>query len=567
MWWVLWMTGCGQEDPTPPPEQTGPDLVCPGDPQCADNSGALRAGAAVRSIVPDCYERWEDLNGDATYDPLAETFFDCGCDAICPGDPGHSAADEGEGDGVFQAIWVAGYQNSRPANGVRDGSLGLRGEGDGLWATVLVLDQGQTRIAIAALDAFGVMIDDTNAIREAADAAGLQIDYLVVHSSHSHHAPDSLGIYGPDLSITGYNPDYQAQIRDSVVDALSEAVASLVPAAVEIGAVDANDYHEDGVGNIIVDTRDPVIIDPMVSTARFVDGEGQTIATAVHFSNHPEELADEVALMTANFVHALRKTVEEGVDWGDGLRPGLGGVALYLNGTVGGMMTSLGAAGEDPSGVVHPARTFEKSDTIGQLLGSMALDAAQAAEVAVAPALSARRQELTLPVDNNAFQAMFLMGTLSHRSTYGWDPSAAIGPDNRPEVLSEVGLVSVGPLSILCLPGEPLPELAVGGYDGSLTPSNQTLVDPNNENPPDLAASPAPPYLLDLVEAEQSWVLGLASDQIGYVIPEAHFEVGSVPYLIEADGDHYEETNSLGEETAPRILSAVESMLGDLLPR
>ncbi|MEQ1506779.1 MAG: hypothetical protein ABMB14_31420, partial [Myxococcota bacterium] len=307
------VVGCGGDDPEPASAASDPDrpaLVCPGDAGCADNAGPLSAGAAVRSIVPSCWESWDDLDGNATYDPVAETFHDCGCDRLCPGDPGYAAPDDGEGDGVFHAVWIAGFQSSRPVNGVRDASLGFRGEGDGLWATAVVLDQGQTRIAIVALDAFGVMIDDTHAIRDAADAAGLGIDHLLVHSSHTHAAPDTLGIYGPSLAATGYDPAYAAEVRDEVVAALTDAVAALEPVTVELGSVSADDYHPDGVGNLIVDTRDPAIVDPIVSTARFV-GADSTVATVVHFSNHPEETADVWALLTANFVHTLRRTVED----------------------------------------------------------------------------------------------------------------------------------------------------------------------------------------------------------------------------------------------------------------
>ncbi|MEQ1564271.1 MAG: hypothetical protein ABMA64_01445 [Myxococcota bacterium] len=559
----LWGSGCSGDDPVESAtfDADRPMLVCPGDAGCADNAGELRAGAAERSIVPTCWEAWGDVDGDATWDPVAEDFFDCGCDRLCPGDPGYAAADEGEGDGEFQASWIAGFQNSRPANGVRDASLGLQGEGDGLWATALVLDQGAVRVAVVALDAFGVMIDDTRAIREAADAAGLDVDYLVVHSSHTHAAPDTLGIYGPDVATTGYDPRYAAQVRDTVIDALTEAVGALEPVSVAVGEVDADTYHPDGVGNLIWDTRDPVIVDSRIGAARFARADGSTVATVVHFSNHPEETADVWALFTANFVHALRRTVSDGVDWGQGARPGLGGVTMYWNGTVGGMMTSLGARVEDPTGAVPEARTFEKADTLGRLLGEMALDAVEAASP-IEPALAARRDELLLPVDNNGFQAMFLMGTIGSRQIYDFDPSAPVTADNTPFVQSEVGLVEVGPWRILCLPGEWFPELLIGGYDGAHTPPNQVLVDPENVNPPDLALAATGPTVGDQLGGSPGWALGLANDQIGYVIPPEQFEVGAVPYLLEAEGDHYEETNSLGRQTAPLLVEAVTALLG-----
>lgn len=547
--------------PLPAVDPGRPLLVCPGDPACADADGPLRAGAAVRSVVPTCFETYDDLDGDATWDRIAEPFHDCGCDRLCPGDPGWVAADDGEGDGVFQASWLAGFQNARAATGTRGASLGLRGAGDGLWASALVLDQGSTRVAVVAIDAFGIMIDDTHAIRDAAGAAGLDIDYLVVHSSHTHAAPDTLGIYGQDITHTGYDPRYLALVRDQAVDALAEAIAGLRPVTVEVGEVDADAYHENGVGNLVSDMRDPVIVDSRVSVARFaaVD-DATTVATVVHFSDHPEETADVWSLFTSNFAHALRRTVSEGVDWGDGLRPGVGGVAIFWNGAVGGMMSSLHASAQAPDGTVWGDRTFEKSDALGQLIGGMALDAIEQASV-VEPRLGARRSELFLPVRNIGYQAMFQVGALASRTVYHYDPALPVDDSNFPDVQTEVGELELGPLKVLCVPGEWFPELFIGGYDGDHTPPTEPIIDPANPNPPDLSLAPPGPYLDDALGGSPGWMLGLANDQIGYVVPAAFFEVASVPYLIEADGDHYEETNSLGPDTAPMLVEAATALV------
>src|SRR5688572_30736563 len=113
------------------PDDTGPtyvpDVFCPGGPDCADASGALEAGVARLSIEPDCYEAWPDEDGDAEYGG-DDTFLDCGCDRLCEGDPEWPGADEGEGDGEFQAIWLAGSQNGRATIGPRPAELGLDGE-------------------------------------------------------------------------------------------------------------------------------------------------------------------------------------------------------------------------------------------------------------------------------------------------------------------------------------------------------------------------------------------------------------------------------------------------------
>ena len=56
-------------------------------------------------------------------------------------------------------------------------------------------------------------------------------------------------------------------------------------------------------------------------------------------------------------------------------------------------------------------------------------------------------------------------------------------------------------------------------------------------------------------------VLGLTNDEIGYLIPEYDYVLDEgLPYLSEAEGDHYEETNSLGPEALPLLADAVQAL-------
>ena len=132
-------------------------------------------------------------------------------------------------------------------------------------------------------------------------------------------------------------------------------------------------------------------------------------------------------------------------------------------------------------------------------------------------------------------------------------------------LLTEVDLFDLGPIRMLSIPGELLPELAIGGYDESegqpFTPL-ETLINPDNENPPDLSAAPEGPYLFDRMGGEYNWIIGLGNDEVGYIIPPYNYQLHeTTPYLQEADGDHYEETNSLGPQTTPLIEEAVIELL------
>ena len=191
---------------------------------------------------------------------------------------------------------------------------------------------------------------------------------------------------------------------------------------------------------------------------------------------------------------------------------------------------------------------------IGQVLGTMALDALSAATPVADPTLSFAATQFNLPVVNQAFQAMFLIGVLDHRQAYNYDPTTPLSIANEPEVQTEVDHLTIGELELLTVPGELLPELAIGGYDGAFTPPGQDIIDADNPLPPDLSAAPAGPYLLDRLSSPHRWIVGLGNDEVGYIVPKYNFKLADVgPYIIEAQGDHYEETNSLGPETAELI--------------
>jgi hypothetical protein len=530
-----------------------PAVVCPGSAGCESNGGPLYAGAAAVSITPPCFEEFVDLNGDSEWD-RDEEVLDCGCDRLCPGDEGYTGPDEGEGDGEAQVVWIAGFQNNRPASGVRDE----------LWARAVVFDQGDVRVAIVVLDLVGWFRDDVLLMREQTDA--LDVDHLVVLSTHTHEGPDTMGLWGRTETSRGVDEDYREWVRDQAVESVAQAVADLREVGTfTLGKVDASAYHPTrGIENVLQDKRDPYVVDLDLGAAWIQDVNGDTIATLAHFGNHPEAMADENNLLTSDYAHALRDGLENGVDWGpEGTaRPGLGGTALFLTGSVGGMMTPLGITTLGGDGVDRREYTFEKTDSIGWLKAEMALDAIEQGQVVDAPELTVAAHEFVFPVDNWGFQAMFITGILD-RETVDWDPTQPIDDDNVPYVRTEVDLIRVGPLELLTIPGELLPELAVGGYDGSQRGTTQSeVVDPENPNPPDLSLAPQGPYLKERVGGEHVWLIGLANDELGYIVPEYDFKVDEIqPWFEEPEGDHYEETNSMGPQTAGILDAECDTLL------
>jgi hypothetical protein len=151
------------------------------------------------------------------------------------------------------------------------------------------------------------------------------------------------------------------------------------------------------------------------------------------------------------------------------------------------------------------------------------------------------------------------------RDAHGYDPAQPLELGNYPKLWTEVSWIKLGRAQTLTTGGEPCPEMFIGGYDGSHTPDAWPLFDPAAAHPPELARAPGPPYLFDRLDgAEYPMAWGLTNDMLGYFIPAYDFVVDdAAPYIDEAYGYYYEETNSIGPSGWPTI----ERTFGEILDR
>ncbi|MFH1810370.1 MAG: neutral/alkaline non-lysosomal ceramidase N-terminal domain-containing protein [Pseudomonadota bacterium] len=581
---------------------------CGRDQICADNIGPnLESGVEASDGIDNDRDGLTDAE-DVEYtgpdadrsegDGVMDFFLDCGLDRLCPGNVPETGAeasdgidndgdgavdgedvtypgpDSGEGDGEFQGMWIAGFDSNRPAVGVHDP----------LWVRAFVVQSGDTTVAILSLDAIGFFYDDVVKVREAVTqrlrASGADVDYVLLSSTHTHEAPDTMGQWGmanpavsSDISdLPGCMPGHIAFIIEQATEAVAEAVAQLTPARLEVAET------KTGYTSFIGDYEDPNIIDDRMLVIRAVGRDDNVpIGTLVSWANHPESLGSLNNFVSSDYADGLRRAVEDGLPAGPGgpALPGAGGICVYLQGMVGGLMgpNKFDFVGYD--GTAYPYRntegrenpkTFTRTEAYGQNIGAVALAALQDAESVVRGRVTVRAKALKIPVDNVIFHFALMRG-LFDRQVYDWRRDDPIDDGNRPHLMSEVAVVEIGPVTLLTLPGEGFPELAIGGYDGSHTPGGlDSIVSPNNPNPPDVSKAPGPPYLLDLADSKYKFMVGLANDEIGYLVPPWRFELADNPWVDDAPGDHYCETNSTGIETVPRLEQMLKGLILFPLP-
>ena len=466
------------------------------------HANEFKVGFAELSITPDLIDEWEDLNNDAQFDSDIDKWTDV------------------NGNNQFDAVWMAGFQNKRAAQGVKDD----------LMAVAVVIDDGQTRIGIISADTIGLMRKFVLSVREdVPEEWGL--DYIMVHATHNHEGPDTQGLWGPSFLKSGVDDDYMEQLKRDFISTLKIAIDNLEPAEMNLALIPTNPLTP------IKDKRKPIVIDDDIRAILFNRPDGSVIGSLINFGIHVELAWDKNLELTADVAGYLRKGISEGIYYDDQLiRPGLGGTTLWLTGNIGGLMTS---GPTDPiydpvlkKMITKPSHT--KARTYGYSLANSVIEAFHSGdfEQSPEPSITVYSTEIELGLEN----FMLTLGTLL--GVIDTDPKFSLTPPFV-RYLSEAAFIKIGDASITGVPGELYPEIAVGGI----------------ENPEGADFEMAPqevPYLRSQYSEKLNLMVNLANDSIGYIIPKSEWD-NEAPWIYGETEETYGEVVSLGPSTAPEI--------------
>jgi hypothetical protein len=468
----------------------------------------LRAGFSALPITPDVPDQWQDLNNDAQYEP----------------DDGDIYVD-GNGNGIFDAVWMAGFDNKRAANGVHDD----------LWARTMVIEDENTRISLTVIDAIGLFHDEFIDIRNNINPdAG--IDYSIVSSTHTHEAPDLMGLWGPGFLKSGINETYLVFVKDQIIKSIEMACENLQPAKIKF----AQDHES--LEDLVTDTRKPLVYDNPLTIMQVMKlNSNETIGTLIGWANHPETLWSSNLLITSDFPHYVREGIEQGIYSSDSLLiEGLGGIAIYVNGAIGGLMTTTPAFPvKDPwSTKVFLEPGFDKAKSQGNQIAYHSLMALNKSSDTISTmGIGLAAKTFNLPLQNPLFKLGAALGILN-RGYSEWN-----------HMRTEIAYLTIGPASFLTYPGEVYPELVNGGIE---SPDGQ-----------DFKIGPAElPVARDIMKGKYKFIIGLGNDELGYIIPKSEWDEDP-PYTYNEKEAPYGEINSLGPETSPIIHQEIQQIIDD----
>jgi len=236
-------------------------------------------------------------------------------------------------------------------------------------------------------------------------------------------------------------------------------------------------------------------------------------------------------------------------------------VALYLQGAVGGIMGPNGfvITGRDGTAYDDDIKSFARTDALGENVAELGFLALESAQTLAAPTLSFSSIRYRARVENKVFHLGLNNGWFD-RNVYDFDAAKIVSDDNIPHIESGVAVVKLGDIGFVTAPGEMFPETFLGFANENTF--GRPIVDENNPNPPDLTKAPQGPYLRERLGTAFAMPLGLCQDEMGYLVPSYDFEVvpGTKAYINQPDGDHYEETNSIGPDAHPLLLKHLDAL-------
>ena len=121
---------------------------------------------------------------------------------------------------------------------------------------------------------------------------------------------------------------------------------------------------------LLADTRLPLVFHSDLRVMHFTAAsDGHTLGSIVTWGNHPETPWSKNTEITSDFCGALRTALEQGVTpTGQPPLPGLGGIHCFINGAVGGLMTTHPSVTvRDPvTGKDLKTPSHDKSRAVGQ---------------------------------------------------------------------------------------------------------------------------------------------------------------------------------------------------------
>ncbi|MDW8107172.1 MAG: neutral/alkaline non-lysosomal ceramidase N-terminal domain-containing protein [Armatimonadota bacterium] len=195
-----------------------------------------------------------------------------------------------------------------------------QGVHDPIYARALALEWGKQRAVIVSIDHLLVPGSLTRAVLT---ATGLTPEQLFLSATHTHSAPDSMGLNErmrfPLPGVGTFVPEFLQFTAERVAQAVREAFRGLKPAVLAIVA--------QPVPKLNRNRRGRPVVDPTMTVLRVDTERGTPIGAVVVYAAHPTIYSHTMMEVSADFPGVVQSQLERAL--------GQGAIALFLNGALG----------------------------------------------------------------------------------------------------------------------------------------------------------------------------------------------------------------------------------------
>jgi hypothetical protein len=357
-----------------------------------------------------------------------------------------------------------------------------------LWVRAMVLENNGTRVAFVGIDNLGwpaALGDQSRALIQ-----GIPAENILIGATHTHSGPDAYGFPNEKGEINA-DMNYLSWCVQQIADAVNEAVANLEAAELKTAVGEAK-------GKIAYNYYAPALYDPrcgvIQATATSGSNQGKVIATLVNYAVHPEVIGNRRGITSPDLCGPLYDRIESKV----------GGVAIFMNGAQGGMVTADNRM-EDGT----EASDYKECTRIGNLLADQALEIISTATPQANPVIHNTVILAEFVVDSPEMQ--FILKNSPHKYK--------VADGNR--VSAQMNLVNLGTAQILTIPGEALPNI---GF-----------------------------YLKRNMKTDEAFLFGLTNDAFGYILTKEDFN--------SFKRYEYVSRTSLGEKTGTALFEQSHELI------
>lgn len=395
-------------------------------------------------------------------------------------------------------VGVAKIDITPPVGTMMDGNprnKGSQGIHDPLYAKALILDDARMNIAIIALDLIGLYRENVDSIRsKIQDQLGINKNRILISCSHTHSGPSTLGLF------CELDNAYFSLLEEKIPKAVAEAKANMemVQLGAGIGKEDTIGHQRrlrmaDGTIRMNWEEFSPDEMigpagptDPQVGVIKFQRQNGSPKAILINHTCHPNILAGENYLFTADYPGYAMEMIEKET----------GAIALFTNG-------ALGNIDIDPL----KERGFQGAEKAGKILAEEVLRVITGVQRTTSNNLKFLQGTLNIPLRKISEKELKWAKEL----TKGFKRSEVALRDGATEEIFadelirlskvkektiniEIQVISIGDILMVALSGEPFVEIGL--------------------------------QIKKISNFQYTFIIGLANDYVGYIPTEVAFKEG-----------------------------------------